>query len=89
MPSNQPIEDLPFEDALARLEAIVTRMESGQTRLDDMMRDFEEGAELVRYCNRRLDEIERRLEILLQRNGQDVAEPFAPEEGAGEPPAAG
>lgn len=88
MPPKKPVEELSFEEALQRLEQIVARMESGQTRLEELMKDFEEGAELVKLCNRRLDEIERRIELLVQRNGQDTAVPFAPD-GGGEAPAAG
>ncbi len=89
MPTPKPVGDLTFEEALQRLEQIVTRMESGQTRLDELMTDFEEGAELVKLCHRRLDEIERRIEMLVQRNGQDAAVPFPPDGGGGEAPAAG
>jgi len=88
MPSKKSLEEMSFEEALQRLEQIVTRMESGQTRLDELMNDFEEGAELVRLCNRRLDEIERRIELLIQRNGQDAAVPFTPE-GSGNEPSSG
>lgn len=80
MQANAPIEDLSFEEALQRLEQIVARMESGQIRLDELMHCFEQGAELVKLCNRRLDEIERRIELLTQRNGQEVAVPFSTEE---------
>ncbi len=69
-----------FEEALRRLEEIVARLESGQLTLDEMIAAFEEGSKLVRLCNRRLDEIEARIERLVQMDdGQPQLEPFQPE----------
>ncbi len=62
--------------ALRRLEEIVARLERGEDGLDKMVEAFEEGTELVRLCNRRLDEIERRIEQLVRRNGRDEVEPL-------------
>ncbi len=53
-----------FEEALKQLEAIVERLESGELSLEDSLLAFEEGVSLVRYLNRKLDEVERRVEIL-------------------------
>lgn len=71
-----------FEEALARLEKIVHSMESGELSLEKMMEGFEEGAGLVRLCTRRLNEVEKKIEKLVKRNGDVVAEPFTA--GAGE-----
>ena len=55
-----------FEDALKRLEEIVSKMESGELSLDDSLKLFEEGVGLSRALNRRLDEAERRVEALMK-----------------------
>jgi exodeoxyribonuclease VII small subunit len=53
-----------FEDALKRLEEIVQRMESGDLALEDSLGLFEEGVRLTRVCSQRLDEAEKKIELL-------------------------
>jgi exodeoxyribonuclease VII small subunit len=72
-----------FEAALARLEEIVHALEAGNLSLDDSLKVFEEGTGLLRLCTRRLEEAERRIEILLQDEGGTRVEPFRWEEGQG------
>ena len=77
-------EDGPkFEAAMARLEEIVHALESGNLSLDDSLRVLEEGTGLLRFCTRRLEDAERRIEILMQDEGETRAEPFRWEEGQG------
>lgn len=54
-----------FEDALEKLEDIVRKMESGDIPLDEALKSFEEGIKLIRFCSARLEETERRVEMLL------------------------
>ena len=61
-----------FEDALHRLEALVRKMESGELSLEESLKAFEEGIRLSRQCAQRLDEAERRVEVLL-RDGDGLA----------------
>ena len=56
--------DLPFEDALGRLEKIVDTLEGGNLSLEDSLKAFEEGVGLARRCARYLDEAERKIETL-------------------------
>lgn len=73
-------EDLTFEAAVARLEELVAKMESGSEDLDAMVKSFEEGQALVKFCNEKLSAIERKVELLTKApNGSVHAEPF-PEE---------
>ena len=51
-----------FEEALARLEKIVSEMESGDLQLDDMLKKFEEGRKLVQLCSAELESIRQRIE---------------------------
>ena len=81
-PKAEAEHPLRFEDALARLEAVVKEMESGELSLEKMMAHFEEGSKLVAFCGKQLDEVERKIEVLVKRDGDIVAEPFTP--GAGQ-----
>jgi len=57
---------IKFEDAMARLETIVTELEKGDLPLDESLRIFEEGIKLSKNCLKMLDEAERKVEILIQ-----------------------
>jgi exodeoxyribonuclease VII small subunit len=54
-----------FEDALEKIEDIVKKMEAGDMPLDEALKSFEEGIKLIRFCSSKLDEAQRRVEILL------------------------
>lgn len=71
-------EVLNFEVALARLETVVARLESGELTLAESLRTFEEGVHLSRQCAERLDHAEARIEVLIRTaDGEFAAEPFA------------
>lgn len=53
-----------FESALAELEAIVARMESGQLSLQESLDAHKRGAELLRYCHTALQDAEQQVKIL-------------------------
>ena len=55
-----------FEDALQKLEAIVTQMEEGDLPLEETLKAFEEGVRLARFCASKLDEAERKVEKLMR-----------------------
>jgi exodeoxyribonuclease VII small subunit len=56
--------ELTFQEGLDALEAIVSRLESGTLALEEALRAFEEGVSLVRRLNEKLNEAERRVELL-------------------------
>jgi len=69
-----------FEAALARLEEIVRSLESGELALEQSLKLFEEGVKLARVCNARLEEAERKVEVLLKdKNAKMTAIPFEEE----------
>ena len=69
-----------FETALKRLEEIVKKLENGDLSLDSALDLFEEGINLSRLCHTKLEEAERRVEILLKNgSGQVRAVPFEAE----------
>ncbi len=75
-------EEIKFEEALARLEAVVNRLESGELALEESLQLFEEGVHLTKVCTNRLEEAERRITILLKNERGELQEaPF--EEGEG------
>jgi len=55
-----------FEDELAELEAIVGKIDSDELSLEESISAFENGVALVRSLNQRLDEVERRVELVLR-----------------------
>ena len=56
-----------FEESLARLEDIVRKMEAGDMTLEESLKAFEEGIKLLRFCSSKLEETERRVEMLLEK----------------------
>lgn len=69
-------DEFVFETALANLEELVLRMESGELSLEDSLQAFEKGIALTRQCQEALSKAEQRVQILLEQNGQSVAQPF-------------
>ncbi|MFA4943973.1 MAG: exodeoxyribonuclease VII small subunit [Lentisphaeria bacterium] len=67
-PAANPKPPASFEEALARLEAIVAEMESGSLKLDECMARHAEGAKLAAFCEKKLAEAERKIEILAGRD---------------------
>ena len=57
---------MKFEDSLRQLEALVSRMESGEMKLDDMIKSFEEGRRLVKACQDELASVRQRIEKVTQ-----------------------
>jgi exodeoxyribonuclease VII small subunit len=55
---------LSFETALAKLEAIVESMESGEVPLAELLAKFEEGSALLKVCEKRLKDAELKIEQL-------------------------
>ncbi len=57
-----------FEESLAELEALVANMESGKMGLEEMVSAFEKGQVLVKACSERLNEVERRIEVIRKKS---------------------
>lgn len=68
-----------FEASLKKLEEIVKRLETGSLSLEDSLKAFEEGVKHAAFCSSRLEDAERRVEILLkQKDGSLKRELFEP-----------
>lgn len=59
-----------FEQSLAALEALVAKMEKGDLSLEDSLKAFEEGVQLTRECQAKLQAAEQRVQVLLEQNGE-------------------
>ena len=62
MSSKTKIKD--FESAISELETLVNTLEEGDLSLDKSLELFERGVQLSRFCHQRLEEAERRIEVL-------------------------
>lgn len=66
---NKSIEKLTFEEALEELESIAHDLEQGDLKLEDSIARFERGTELKKFCREKLEQAERKIEILQKGNG--------------------
>jgi exodeoxyribonuclease VII small subunit len=57
-----------FEEALERLEAIVQKLESGDLTLEESLKSFEEGTKLATFCNKKLEEAEQMVSVLMKES---------------------
>ena len=65
-----------FEDSLKGLEEIVEQLEQGDISLQESLKSFEEGVKLTRVCQKSLQDAEQKVQILLEKNGQQTLESF-------------
>lgn len=61
---------------MEELEKLVEQMEQGDISLDESLKAFERGIKLTRTCQQALQEAEQKVQILLEKNGQQTLEPF-------------
>lgn len=69
-PRRPSAPETKFEDDMARLEEIVSEMESGALPLDDLIKRFEEGRALAARCSARLEEARARIDKVLADGSQ-------------------
>lgn len=62
--STGPVLPQDFETALAQLETLVAQMENGTLALDQSLAAYEQGVELAKICQRRLDQAEQQVKVL-------------------------
>ena len=63
------MEENNFEKSMESLEKIVTELENGELNLDESVKKFEEGMKIAQKCNNILEDAEKKLTILLEKNG--------------------
>lgn len=78
--SRSPVP-LDFEAALAELQGIVEKMESGEQTLEEALASFQRGVELTRACQQGLKEAEQRVEKLAREGGELKVQPLTDDTG--------
>ena len=64
--AKKDLEKKKFEEAVEELEKVVERLESGELSLEESLAAFEEGVGLVKFCNQKLNEVEKKIERLVK-----------------------
>ena len=71
---SEKIKDISFEEALEKLEQIVSQLESGQIKLDDAVKVYEEGVRLKKLCEKKLSDAQMKVEkLVLNKQNQPVS----------------
>lgn len=74
-------KEIKFEEALEKLDTILTKLESGTASLDESLTLFEEGVALVKLCNEKLERAEQKVRILTEAEDGTVSDaPFINDE---------
>lgn len=63
--------NITFEDAMKRIEEIVSVLENGNSSLDESLELFEEATKLCAFCNKRLETAEQKVKSLTINNNED------------------
>ena len=70
------MEEINFEEAMKKLEQITAELEKGDLSLDESVKKFEEGIKLSKECNKILEDSEKRINILINNDGNITEENF-------------
>lgn len=73
------MEKTNFEESMQKLEKIAVELEKGDLSLEESLTKFEEGMKLSKECNEIIENAEKKITILLQKEGELVEENFTPE----------
>jgi len=68
-----------FENNMENLEKIVSELENGKLNLDESISKFEEGIKISKQCNKILEEAEKKITILLEKDGKIEEDNFTAE----------
>ena len=72
--AGKPQQALSFEEAMQKLDDSVRRLEEGELDLEESLKVFEEGIQFSRQCNQRLVDAERKVEILLKTDKEELTQ---------------
>jgi exodeoxyribonuclease VII small subunit len=73
-----------FEEAMDKLEQIVQQLESGDVPLEQAIELFQEGMKLSQMCGQKLEVVERKIEMLVEENGELTKKPYTSLDDRGE-----
>ncbi len=74
--TDEEIEQMSFETALDQLEIIVEQLESGNVPLEKAINLFQDGMKLAKKCHIQLEDIEQKIEVLIEQDGEFMKKPF-------------
>ena len=77
--ANEP--ELNVEEAMAALEDIVSQLEHGDVPLEQAIDLFQRGMKLSQLCGLKLEQVERKIEMIVEEDGELRKKPFATESG--------
>ncbi len=66
-------ETITFEEAMKKLETIAETLGEGNLSLEESLKRFEEGMELCKFCNKKLDEAGYKVEKLMEKEGGEIS----------------
>lgn len=72
--------EVKFEEAIKKLDEIAKDLESGELSLDDSVEKFEEGMKLSKTCTKILNDAEKKINLLIDNDGEISEENFTPDE---------
>lgn len=70
--------EMQFEEAMEKLEQIVNRLENEEVPLEEAIELFQEGMRLSKWCGGKLDQVEKKIDMLIEEEGQWVKREFDP-----------
>lgn len=70
-----------YESALERLEEITAQLESGELSLDESIELYTEGIEISKFCNTKLKDAEKKIKIIIEKNGSKIEQDFETDSG--------
>ena len=73
-----PKKELSFENAMKRLEEIASNLENGDFSLEESLKLYKEGVELIALCNSKLESFENSIKIIVNKDGELIEEDFIP-----------
>ena len=68
--------ELSFEQALANLEEIIQRMESGEAPLDSLITNYQNGIRMLNFCRKKIESAEMKIKKVQEKNGELIEETF-------------
>lgn len=75
------MKEINFEETMQKLEQITAELEKGELSLDESVKKFEKGIKLSKECNKILEDSEKRINILINEDGNITEDNFLPKEG--------
>ncbi|MEK4511666.1 exodeoxyribonuclease VII small subunit [Paenibacillus anaericanus] len=72
-------KQINFEDAMNQLEDVVSQLENGDVPLEKAIDLFQKGMQLSQLCSQKLAQVERKIEMIVENDGDIEKKPFAPQ----------